>query len=137
MPNILSEMWEQMVARPEGPLAFRFYIQPLMASLLALRDGIKDAKEGRPAYFWSLFTDAEHRAEHLRDGWGSIGKVFVLALALDVIYQLIVLKSIRPVEGLIIATVLAIIPYLLVRGPICRIARHMPSRRALKTSRRT
>ncbi len=31
------------------------FIQPLMATILAVRGGLKDAREGRPPYFWSLF----------------------------------------------------------------------------------
>jgi hypothetical protein len=136
MPNLLSEMWQEIQARPDGPFAFRFYLQPLVASLFALRDGIRDAKLGRPAYFWAIFADREHRSGLLHDGWRSVGKVFLFALALDVIYQLVVLKGIRPVEGLIVATLLAIVPYVFVRGPVTRIARRLPPWRALKTSRR-
>ena len=42
---------------------------------------------------------------------------------MDVIYQIIVLKGLRPLEGLIVSVVLAILPYLLVRGPVNRLAR--------------
>ena len=129
MPDRLSEYWQEMLARPDGPLALRFYLQPLVASLLAVRDGLRDARHERPPYFWAVFTDREHRSDHLRDGWRSIGKVFLIALALDVVYELIVLKTIRPIESIIIATVLAIVPYILLRGPINRIARRLPPKR--------
>ena len=42
---------------------------------------------------------------------------------MDVIYQLIVLKTIYPGEAVIVAIALAFFPYLLLRGPIARIAR--------------
>ena len=111
-------------------MAFRFYLQPLMAIALAIHGGIKDARAGRPAYLFSLLTDIEHRRDQLWDGWHSIGRVFVLSIVPDTIYQIIVLHGLRPLEGVVIATVLAIIPYVLVRGPACRIAAHLMHRHA-------
>src|SRR5262245_7443987 len=89
-----SSLWTDILERPEGPLAMRFYLQPLMATLLAIRDGRKDARAGKPPYFWALFTEPHRRDELLHDGWKSVGKVFILAVVLDVIYQLIVLRGI-------------------------------------------
>jgi hypothetical protein len=125
MPETLSQLWHELLTRPDGPLAFRFYLQPLVAIGLAIRDGIKDAHEGRPAYFWALFAARSGRRERLRDGWRAIKKVFIVALIIDVIYQLIVLKGLRPIEGLLIAALLAIVPYALIRGPVNRIARRV------------
>lgn len=130
MPETLSQFWNEIVSRPEGPMAFRFYIQPLVAIGLAVRDGIRDAHEGRPAYFWALFTDRAGRRERMRQGWRAIWKVFVIALLLDTIYQLIVLKALTPIEGLVIAVMLAIVPYVLMRGPVNRIARRIDRRHA-------
>ena len=48
--SVLLEMigrgWENFLARPNGSLSLRFYVQPTMASLLALRAGIEDARQG-------------------------------------------------------------------------------------------
>lgn len=123
MHDLISDMWQQLAARPSGPFAFRFYIQPLMAVVLAVIDGLKDARAGRPAFLWTLARDPAHRGERWRDGWQSIGRVFMLAIALDVIYEVTVLNALRPLESLIVATVLALVPYVLLRGPVCRIAR--------------
>ena len=125
MPEFISQFWNELVSRPEGPLAFRFYLQPLVAIGLAVRDGIKDAHEGRTPYFWGLFTERENRRERMRSGWRAISKVFIVALLIDVAYQLFVLKGLRPIEGLVIAVLLAIVPYVLLRGPVNRIARRM------------
>ena len=59
----------------------------------------------------------------LKDGWKSVGKVFVLALILDVVYQIIVTRFVYPGEALVTAVLLAIVPYVLLRGPVNRIAR--------------
>ncbi|HEU4647796.1 MAG TPA: hypothetical protein VFS33_01955 [Gemmatimonadales bacterium] len=126
--DIFSRTWQEIVARPGGPLAMRFYLQPLMATLLALRDGLADARTGQPPYFWAICFEPGCRRELIRSGWQSIAKVFCIAMALDVLYQLIVLKGFRPLQTMLVAVALAIVPYLLVRGPISRIVRTLRRR---------
>ena len=123
MDNVVTRAWEEIAARPEGPMAFRFYLQPTMAVIFAIRDGLKDARNGRPPYFWALFTRPEQRSELLRDGWKSVGKIFVVAMGMDLIYQLTVLHGLRPVSTIVVAVLLALIPYLTFRGPINRAAK--------------
>jgi hypothetical protein len=52
-----------------------------------------------------------------------VGKVFIVAIVLDVIYDLIVYRWVYPGQALIVAAVLAFVPYLMIRGPVTRIAR--------------
>jgi hypothetical protein len=92
-----------------------------MASIFAIIAGLNDAKLGNPPYFWSLFTNSRHRAEMLRDGWKSVGKVFVLAMVLDIVFQIRVLNTVYPGEVIIVAFLLAIVPYLLLRGLVTRL----------------
>jgi len=54
--------------------------------------------------------------------------VFILAMVLDSIYQLIVHRGVYVLELLITAAILAIVPYVLIRGPVNRIARRKQSR---------
>lgn len=123
----MEEMWmrfvENLADRVTGPMKFRLLLQPLMAVIFATISGLKDAKTGKPPYFWGLITHPDQRREMVRDGWKSVGKVFVLALALDVVYQIIVQRFVYPGEAIVVALVLAIVPYLLVRGLVTRIAR--------------
>jgi hypothetical protein len=112
---------ENLFARLDGPFHFRLIAQPLMATILAIIDGIKDARLGNPPYFWAVLSNPQHRVELLKRGWKRIGKIFILAVVLDVIYQLKVDHWIYPGETLIVAIVLAIVPYLLVCGPINRL----------------
>jgi hypothetical protein len=123
MDAILSRVWENLLARVSGPMKFRLLFQPAMALFFAVRGGLKDAREGKPAYFWALFGDPAHRREMLRDGWKSVSKVFIAALAIDAIYQVIERRWIYPGEALLVAIILALLPYLLARGPVNRIAR--------------
>jgi hypothetical protein len=105
-------------------MKFRLVMQPAMALFLAIRDGLKDARERRPAYFWALFSDRADRWAMLKDGWKSVGKVFILAIVLDAIYQIIELRWLYTGQAVLVAIILAIVPYLLLRGPVNRIARH-------------
>jgi hypothetical protein len=123
MEEMLSRFWEDVIARVGGPMTFRIILQPIMAAFFAVRSGLKDAKEGKPAYFWALFTDSVNRRDMLRDGWKSVGKVFVIAILIDLVYQLIVFRWFYPGEALLVAAILAFIPYLVIRGPVNRIAR--------------
>jgi hypothetical protein len=111
---------ENLFARLDGPLHFRFIVQPSMAILFATVDGIADAKNGKPAYFWALLSSPNSRKALVKEGWKSVGKIFILAVILDVVYQFEVHSTVYPGETLIVAFALAIFPYLLLRGPINR-----------------
>ena len=39
--------WEDLLGRVGGPITFRLILQPSIAFILAIRDGLKDAKAGR------------------------------------------------------------------------------------------
>lgn len=123
MDDIWIRIVENLQDRVSGPMKFRLLLQPLMAVIFAVMSGLKDAKAGKPPYFWALLTDPTHRREMIKDGWKSVGKVFVLALILDVVYQVIVLRFVYPGEAIAVALALAIVPYLIVRGLVTRLAR--------------
>ena len=120
MEETLTRFFENLVGRVHGPMSFRFILQPLMAVIFAVRDGRRDAREGKAPYFWSLLNNPGHRRDLLRSGWKSVGKVFVIALVLDAVYQFITVHRFYPVEALMVALVLAIVPYLVLRGPVNR-----------------
>jgi Outer membrane protein beta-barrel domain len=119
----LSSFWADLVGRLTGPMTFRIVFQPLMSMSYAVRDGVRDARQGRPAYFWALFTRSSQRRALLEEGWRAVFRVIVLGVVMDVIYQLIVDGNVRLVELVFVVLVLAFLPYLLLRGPVNRIAR--------------
>lgn len=129
MRDMLMRMLMNVSDRVGGPMTFRIILQPLMASLLAIRAGMKDAQTGRPPYFWTILTDPGQRGDLVREGWKSVARVFVLAIVMDVIYQVIVLKWVYPFELLLIAILLAVVPYLLIRGPVNRLVRRLRRKR--------
>ena len=128
MEDTVARFVEELFARPSGPLALRFIIQPATSLFFAFRDGARDAKFGRPAYFWALFTQESHRRELVQSGWRSISKLVFMGLLLDVVYQIVAIGKFRPLETIVIATVLCVLPYLLMRGPINRLLRWWASR---------
>ena len=121
MDDTLGRMWEDLIGRLTGPLTMRLYLQPAMATIFAIRDGLRDARARRRPYFWSLINLPEQRPALIRDGWQSIGKVFIVAIVLDVIYQFKVFRWFYPFEAINVALILAVIPYALVRGLVNRL----------------
>lgn len=121
MDELLTRFFQNLVGRIHGPMNFRIIFQPLMALIFAIRDGRRDAREGKPPYFWTLFTQPGHRSELLRSGWKSVGKIFLVALVLDGVYQFIEVRWFYPLEALVTAFFLAIVPYVLLRGPVSRL----------------
>ena len=123
LQGLLSRLWADLIARPGGPLEFRFLLQPLVAALLAVRDGVLDARTGRPPYFWTLVHDPAHRRERFREGVRATLRVVLLGVAIDAFYQFKVHGTVYPGEALGIALLLGFVPYLLIRGPTDRITR--------------
>jgi hypothetical protein len=121
MHDIWRRAAEHFSERVDGPLHFRLVLQPLMAVIFATIGGFKDAKAGRAPYLWRLCSEPQNRGVLLLDGWKSIGKVFILAVVLDVVFQIEELQTVYPSETLMVAILLAIVPYLLVRGPVTRL----------------
>ena len=123
--DMLRTFGTEILARPEGPFAFRFILQPLMSLLMASRDGIKDARTGRTPYLWHIAsTDPQSRRAAVHEGLRSTGRILLLGILIDGVYQYKVMGGlVRPFEALAIAFILGFLPYLLFRGPIARLAR--------------
>jgi hypothetical protein len=129
MDDMLARFASNLIDRLEGPFSFRFLLQPIMAMIYATRDGLADAREHRPPYFWSLFTRPGQRRQLLGEGWTAVTRVIVLGVVMDVLYQLIVFRWIYPGELAVVVLGLAFVPYVLLRGPIERIASWWTTRR--------
>jgi hypothetical protein len=117
----LARIIEDLISRVDGPLHFRLIIQPLVAVFFAFRDGRRDAREGRAPF--RLFTRPEQRREVVLSSWNSLGKVFITALILDAAYQFLELRWFYPGEALLVALILAVLPYFLLRGAVNHLSR--------------
>ena len=50
----IERIWNSLLARPSGPMAFRFILQPSIAAIVAIRDGLYDERGGRSPFFWTI-----------------------------------------------------------------------------------
>src|ERR1700758_5043099 len=121
--KVFEQFWHDLIERPDGPMRFRFVLQPLMATVAAIRDGLEDARAGRSPYLATVLSNPQERIGRLREGLNATARIIALGLVMDVIYQLIVLKTFYPNEALVIALLLAFVPYLIIRGLVLRVAR--------------
>jgi len=114
----------------------RLIVQPLVATILAIRAGVRDARDGQPAFFWTFLTNPGERRNLVRSGWEDVGKVAIIAIALDAIYQVIELKAFYVVQAIIVALTVAVVPYVLLRGAVTSVTRPFLAK-ASSTSRTT
>jgi hypothetical protein len=129
----LDRMWKDILDRPGGPMTFRFILQPAMAAIAALRDGVNDARLGRRPYLSAIMRGergVEGRAGRLWEGVISTARILILGVVMDTVYQRVVFKTFYPGQAAVIAGLLAFVPYLLLRGPCARIARRWIARPA-------
>lgn len=114
---------EGLMARIDGPMRLRLVLQPLVVVFFAIRDGRRDAREKRSPYFYAMLMEPGERPHMLRSGWQSIGKVFIFAIVLDTVFQFLVFHVYRPLGALVVGIILAIMPYLALRGVVNRLVR--------------
>jgi hypothetical protein len=118
--QVIERLWHDLIERPDAPMRFRFILQPVMAAIVAIRDGLKDVRAGRKPYFRMALG-----VTRLREGLNATARIILLGIVMDAMYQIIVLGRFYPGEAVIIALLLAFVPYLLLRGPAARIARRL------------
>jgi len=121
--EVRTRLWQNLFERPGGPMVFRFFLQPTMAAIAAWRDGVDDARTGRSPFFAGALTDPAQRTVRLNEALVATARIILLGLVMDGIYQAIEFNSFHPAEAVIIALVLAFVPYLLLRGLFARAAR--------------
>ncbi len=123
IPDILSRGGEQLLGRASGPFHLRLFLTPIVATVFAIRAGLKDAREGQPAFLLEFFTNPAERRRLADSGWRDIGKMIVAAFVVDTIYQVAILQAFYIVQALILIAVIAVIPYCLIRGIANRVMR--------------
>jgi hypothetical protein len=119
----LSRAVDQLIGRASGPFHFRLIITPTLAIIYAIRAGLRDAREGRPPFLWEIIRQPAERKRLRRSWWKDIGKMIIMVLVVDTVYQIFVLRAFYVVQALILVVVLAMAPYAMVRGITTRIKR--------------
>lgn len=125
----IQRVFRQLVARPSGPLSFRFILQPLMAAIAAIHDGRKDVQAGRSPFVWTMLMRPNERIERLNEGLNATARIILLGIVVDAIYQVIALNRFYPTEAVIIALLLAFVPYVILRELIARVLRRVRASR--------
>ena len=127
MGDLFRRIWEDVIHRTEGPMSLRFILQPLISVVFAIRAGMKDAKSDTVPYLWRFISSKGKGKEIAKEAWKDVGKVFIVGVTLDIVYQLILIYGLKekatfyPFESILVAFILALVPYLILRGPANRI----------------
>ncbi len=121
MEDYINNFLSAVGIRHDGPMAFRLILQPVMSLIYAIIAGVKDAKAGNPPFFSALITGKKSRRILLGELWKNVGKVFILAIIMEIIFEIIEFKTVHPLDVIRVAFWLAIVPYLIFRGPVERI----------------
>ncbi len=114
-----------MVARLSGPGRLRFVFQPVAATLLGARDGVKDARAGAQPFLSALLFYRERKTGPLRSALASVRNLVCIAILLDVLTQFLMFRMVHPGAALLLGPVLIGLPYALTRALTNRAARLM------------
>ena len=114
---------EELPQRFSGPGRLRFVLQPLIAIFLGCRDGLRDARAGRPPYLYGLLTRRENRRAMLRSGMGAVRDLLAMGITLDAIAQLLIYRQVHPGAAAVVGPVLICLPYSAARALANRVAR--------------
>lgn len=119
IPEFFTQRVGELLARIQGPLHFRLVVMPIVAASIALRAGLRDAREGRPSFFLAVLKAHGEERRRLRRSWlRDLGRVLIVGFAIDTVYQALMLPTFYPGQALIVTFVLAVAPYLIFRSPV-------------------
>lgn len=128
--EVHHRFWDDLFGRLTGPMTFRLVLQPTMALIAAIPDGIRDAREGHRSFFWTSHGDDTLRRGRLREGFYATGRILLIGLSMDMIYQYRVFHHFYPAEAVLFALTLAVFPYFIWRLIIERIAGRWVARKS-------
>lgn len=123
-----EQFWNDVVSRFVGAGRFRFLFQPTMAILLGLISGKKDAKSGRPLFFWNIVYREAGWKETVKDGFDTISIMLIFGILADIIFQYILFGIVHIAPALLLGPILITLPYAMARGTSNRIFRNSHKR---------
>jgi hypothetical protein len=107
---------EDIPKRLAGPGRFRFILQPVTAIVLGIRNGLADARAGRPPYLYGVLIQRRLRRELLRSGFESVVNLLLMGILMDVVCQWLILGVSYPGAALVVGPVLIGGPYAVARA---------------------
>src|SRR5690606_5819403 len=99
-----------------GPGRLRFIIQPLVAILLGIRDGRRDAAAGDPPYVLAVLFVRGRRKEELSSALRSIITPLLVGFMVSLIVQHYIFRSVRLWHAIVFGIGLIALPYVVARG---------------------
>lgn len=116
---------EELPQRFTGPGRLRFILQPMIAIVLGIRGGLADTKAGSPPYLFGLLSGAGRRRELLRSGVAAIRNLVAMGIIMDIVFQLVLYRSVHPGAAVVIGPILICFPYAVSRALTTRVTRAM------------
>jgi hypothetical protein len=107
-----------------GKFQIRLILQPVLAMLLGLRFGVRDAKQGKPPFFGALVGDKQDRGHLFKQSLRDAVIPLCIAFIIDSILQYMINHHVRPLASVIVGGLLVYLPFLIVRGLANRIWTH-------------
>ena len=103
--------WGTSSRASSDPAVSDSYCNPWSRIVFGTRDGIKDARAGRPPFLRDLIFHKAERPGLMRSALASVRDLIAIAILLDVISQLIIFRMVHPGAALLIGPVLIALPY--------------------------
>ena len=116
---------EELPRRFTGSGRLRFILQPTVAIVLGIRGGLADAKAGNVPYLLALILGAGRRRELLRSGVVAVRNLVALGIMMDVVFQLVLYRSVHPGAALVVGSILICLPYAVSRALTRRVTQAM------------
>jgi hypothetical protein len=126
MPNYLIGIWENLLERTTGALILRFLLGPLISILAAVKFAKRDIKKQYPPYLYRFLATSRQRKVLKRQHRSDTFRLFLFSTSIDISYQIIAVDIVgvkmlfKPLESVLVAMVLTVIPYLFIRRIVYR-----------------
>jgi hypothetical protein len=121
-----------LARRLAGPFPARFILQPLVAIILGIRDGMTDARLGRAPFGMALLFERDSaipRSELLKTSLRHILTPLVIGIVLDMVVQWYLFHRVIIVAAISVGSLLVGIPYSIARGLTNRFVTNRDKRR--------
>lgn len=121
---------EELPQRLTGPGRMRFIIQPVVAMVLGVIAGRKDAIAGHPPYLYAFIFGARSRKALLHSGLSQLRNLLALSVVLDAISQFLIYGLVHPGAALLVGPILVCLPYAASRALSNRVTQYRRSKKS-------
>jgi hypothetical protein len=112
---------EGLARRLAGPANFRFILQPLIAAIAGIRDGVSDAKLGLRPYGFAVLFDSNSRGELLGAALKRTAIPLLVGVVIDMVVQWMLFRRVLFSAAILVGVLLVGLPYIVARGVTNRI----------------